>query len=450
MSVINTQAVIAVNRFGLGARGDELAQASKNPKAWLKQQLQPIVFTNKLMSSNEMFVELAKLGEARKAAKKSTNADEEFKKNSKDRKKFLTKSYRALSTDTFKEALNSNNSLSWRLLDFFSNHFSVTASGPVMGAISATLEREAIAPNLLGNFDEMLLAVSKHPAMLIFLNNERSFGPNSRIGKKGKGLNENLAREILELHTLGVDGGYKQADVIELAKGITGWSVANPRKDDSVGFIYRAAGKEPGNRMLLGKTYKQNNMAQGEAMLKDLGNHPKTAQYVCTKLVKHFISDKPSPDLVQKLVSTWQKSGGNIKQVMTTLIDSDWSWQADSQKFKTPREFVMSSLRAVGRKEIKHKELFFTLMTFGQQPMQAGSPAGYSDEQQDWDGANALMSKIDWVALLARKTKANAEKVMAKTLALTPEVSTYKAVVRAESRTQALALLLLSPEFLRR
>ena len=450
MSATSKHAVIAVNRFGLGAKGSELKQASKNPKAWLKLQLQPLKFDNKVMSSNEIFAELALLSEARKKAKTSKASKEEFEKNSQDRKRFAQKSYRGISTNTFVHGLNTDNSLAWRLLDFFSNHFSVTASGPVMTSIASTLEREAIAPNLMGNFDDMLLAVTKHPAMLIFLNNERSFGPNSRIGKKGKGLNENLAREILELHTLGVNGGYQQNDVVELAKGITGWSVANPRKENTVGFIFRTWGKEPGRRVLLGKSYKQNNIAQGEAMLKDLGNHPKTAHYVCSKLVKHFISDIPNPELVSLLVSAWQKSGGNIKAVMTALIDSDLSWQAEKQKFKTPREFVMSSLRALNRKDIKSKQLFFSLNTFGQQPMQAGSPAGYSDEQQDWDGANALMSKIDWISALIRKNKGNAENVMAQTLALTPNEHTYKSVIRAESRTQALALLLLSPEFLRR
>ncbi|TRX53952.1 DUF1800 family protein [Thalassomonas sp. M1454] len=450
MNATTPQAAIAVNRFGLGAKGDELAQANANPKAWLKQQLQPIKLSNSLYTSDYILTELAKYGEARRQAKKSKNAEAEFDKTNKERGKFLQNSYRGLSTDTFVAGLNSNNSVSWRLLDFFSNHFSVSASGPQMTAIASTLEREAIAPNLLGNFEDMLLAVTKHPAMIVYLNNERSFGPNSRIGKKGRGLNENLAREILELHTLGVDGGYQQQDVIELAKGITGWSIANPRKEDTVGFMYRSWGKEPGDRVLLGKAYKQEGMAQGEAMLKDLANHPKTANYVCSKLVKHFISDKPSPDLVNILVATWQKSGGNIKAVMNAMIDSDLAWQAQKQKFKTPREFVMSSLRAVGKKNIKPKELFFTLNTFGQQPMQAGSPAGYSDEQQDWDGANALMSKIDWVSLLARKSKANAEKVMQQTLNLKPSEHTYKSVVRAESRTQALALLLLSPEFLRR
>lgn len=456
MAITNSSAAIAANRFGLGAKPSELEYAEKKPKKWLTAQLTPVSFDQNLPNSNDLLQQLNDYQAIRKQNKKNKVSEEQDKKDKKIRSRFIQSTYRKVATDAFVQSINSDNSLAWRLLDFFSNHFSVTANGPVMTVIAATLEREAIADNLFGNFEDMLLAVSKHPAMLIYLNNERSFGPNSKLAtkskrpKKGIGLNENLAREILELHTLGVNGGYSQGDVIELAKGITGWSVANPKRDDDVGFTFRAWGKEPGSRVLLGKTYKQKGIKQGEAMLKDLATHPSTAKFVCSKLVKHFISDNPDPELVNILVKRWQKTGGNIKEVMQALINSDLAWLAQQQKFKTPREFVQSSLRALNIKSIQFKQLFFTLSTFGQQPFNAGSPAGFSDEQQDWDGANALMAKIDWIALLAKKHSANAETVLQDTLALQPTHHTYKSVIRAESRSQALALMLLSPEFLRR
>ncbi|WNC67968.1 DUF1800 domain-containing protein [Thalassotalea nanhaiensis] len=449
-------ATIATNRFGLGAKPGEIIQAEKDPKKWLSKQLTPVTFNQELPSSNELLQKLSEYQAIRKQNKNNKVSEEEDKKANKTRQRFIQSSYRKVATDSFVQSINSDNSVAWRLLDFFSNHFSVTANGAVMTAIAATLEREAIADNLFNRFEDMLLAVSKHPAMLIYLNNERSFGPNSKLAtksnkmKRGVGLNENLAREILELHTLGVNGGYKQEDVIELAKGITGWSVANVSRDDAVGFKYRDWGKEPGARVLLGKKYKQKGIKQGEAMLKDLANHPNTAKYVCSKLVKHFISDKPNPQLVETLVKRWQKTGGNIKEVMLALIYSEQAWSAEQVKFKTPREFLQSSFRALNVKTVNFQQLFFTLNTFGQQPFQAGSPAGYSDEQQDWNGGNALMSKIDWTTLLANKVKANAETVMNNTLALSSSSNTYKAVVRAESRKQALVMLLMSPEFLRR
>ncbi|WOH39455.1 DUF1800 domain-containing protein [Thalassotalea fonticola] len=458
MSTANTNATIAANRFGLGAKPGELVQAEKNPKKWLSAQLMPISFDQSLPTSNDVFKQLSEFNLAYKK-KKNKSDTEQFKKAKKDRARFIKSTYQKLATDAFVQSINSDSSLTWRLLDFFSNHFSVSADGKMMPAIGPTLEREAIANNLFNRFEDMLLAVSKHPAMLIYLNNERSFGPNSKLAlnskknknnKKGIGLNENLAREILELHTLGVNGGYSQNDVIELAKGITGWSIANPNKDDGVGFTYRAWGKEPGKRTLLGKTYNQKGIKQGEAMLKDLANHPNTAKFVCSKLVKHFVSDSPDPQLVDILVKRWQKTGGNIKEVMLALIHSEQAWSAEQKKFKTPREYLQSSFRALNIKSINFKQLFFTLNTFGQQPFKAGSPAGFSDEQQDWDGGNALMSKIDWTASLVSRVRANAETIMNDTLALPTSSITYKAVVRAESRKQALAMLLMSPEFLRR
>ena len=334
-------AVIAVNRFGLGAKPGELQAASADPKAWLKKGLMPITFKDNLPSSEAVMKAGVAYREMRKSEKNQKNKNKQNTMQAEDNtmmesmsalKKFPRESLRAFSISYVKHAVQSNNSISWRLLDFFSNHFSVSASGAAMAGLSATLEREAIAPNLLGNFEDMLLAVAQHPAMIIYLNNEQSAGANSRIGKKrGKDINENLAREILELHTLGVNGGYSQADVIELAKGITGWSLQNPKKDKKVGFKYANFMHEPGTRTLLGKTYSQQGMKQGESMLRDLANHPSTAQYLCYKLARHFIHDEPPKSLVDKLVTSWKKSSGNIKTVMNTLIDAEESWSIEKE-----------------------------------------------------------------------------------------------------------------------
>jgi len=359
---------------------------------------------------------------------------------------------RNMSADTLKQAIVSSNSVSWRLLDFFSNHFSVSAQGQLMVGLSATLEREAIAPHLLGNFEDMLLAVEQHPAMLIYLNNEKSFGPNSRMAKKHKkGLNENLAREIMELHTLGVDGGYNQADVIELAKGITGWSVKRPGKEHGEGFVFRAYGHEPGARKLLGKVYSQQGINQGKQMLRDLAMNPATAKYLCYKLAHHFVSQNPPVSLLNKMEATWLKTQGNIKAVMHSLFNADEAWLNTSQKYKAPREFVISTLRALSLNKFKDQALLSTLINLGQQPFNAGSPAGYSDDEQDWLGASALMARIDWTTMLSSyRKRLNAEKLMDLTLGKSISQLTYNSVMRAESRQQALTLLLMSPEFQRR
>lgn len=440
---------IAVNRFGYGARDDELAQAKADPKKWLSSQLQTIQFSDNQPNSDDIFVAHAKFQKQKKLMKQQ-------QKQAQDKNKMIKsaarKTYMKMSAASLKQAITSKHSVSWRLLDFFSNHFSVSTSGRLMVGLSPTLEREAIAPNLLGNFEELLLAVEQHPAMLIYLNNEKSFGANSRMAKKRKiGLNENLAREIMELHTLGVDGGYSQIDVIELAKGITGWSVKNTKKEHGTGFVFRVYGHEPGARILLGKKYAQRGIMQGQQMLRDLAMHPSTAKYVCTKIAHHFVSENPAQSLIEKMQKTWLNNQGNIKQVMLTLFDAEEAWLESPQKFKTPREFVISSYRAIAPNRINDRTLFNSLTNLGQMPFNAGSPAGFSDEESDWLGASALMARVEWSSLVSAQVKRiNAEQVMATALGSSISQNTYQMVMRAESRQQASTLLLMSPEFQRR
>jgi len=437
------KAAIAVNRFGYGARPGEVNEASKDPERWLINQLKPVQFSQSLPDSSEIATKIKALRKKIKKEKKSAESKSA-------ERKYYRETIRSLTADGITQAILSDNSINWRLLDFFSNHFSVTAQGKIK-ALAPTLEREAIAPNLYGNFEDLLLAVIQHPVMLLYLNNESSFGPQSRFGqKKNKGMNENLAREILELHTLGVNGGYLQQDVTELARAITGWGINNPKRNDGIGFFYRQYGHQPGRRVLLGKKYPDTGVKQGEHMLKDLARHPSTANYVCNKLAHHFISDEPDPVLVKKLVNTWTKTNGNIREVMISMIRAEESWHETSEKFKTPREFVISAYRAVGRKKLKPQNLLGSMTRLGQQPFNAGSPAGFSDEQKDWDGSSALMKRIDWSMLVSGQMKGNVKKLMTRTLSDAVSENTFNRVSRAESRKQAYTLLLMSPEFQRR
>jgi uncharacterized protein (DUF1800 family) len=344
--------------------------------------------------------------------------------------------------------LKTDNSFQFRLLDFFSNHFSVTAKGFAMKVLAPTLEREAIAENLDGHFYEMLIAVEQHPAMLIYLNNEKSTGPDSPIGKKNKrkGLNENLAREILELHTLGVDGGYTQQDVIELAKTITGWSVSNSNTKKE-GFVFKAEMHQPGKRNILGREYKGEGVLEGESVLRDLAKHPSTARYICSKLVRHFISDQPEPDLVDAMVKTWLKTEGHLKEVLTTLIQHPKAWSVEQQKFKTPREFFVSSHRACGHRTIDNKYLRESFKALGQAPFNAGSPAGYEDTRDAWDGSEALMTRIDWAEKFGSSVKKNAVEIASSALGKQLKPTTKQVLQTAESNQQALVLFLMSPEF---
>lgn len=433
--------IVAANRFGYGVLKNSNLKSQLSAKLWLKSGLIEPKFSDDLPSSIDIRQQLA----AYRALKKSKN-----KTLTKSQKNYHRKTYDTFIQDSLQQLVYSEHSIQWRLLDFFSNHFSVTAQNIPLTALSPTLEREAIAPNLFGLFEDMLVSVVQHPAMLLYLNNERSFGPNSKWGKRGKGLNENLAREILELHTLGVQGGYEQQDVLELAKGITGWSIANVAKAPDQGFVFYSKGHEPGKRVLLGKVYQAQGLEQGITMLKAVARHPSTRQHICRKLATHFISDQPSAELIQKLENTWSKTNGNIKAVMTTLIDAEESWSPSTEKFKSPRDFVLSTLRLLKPKKVNSRQFYQMLKQLGQAPFKAGSPAGYPDTEADWLGANALMTRIDLATTIAGRYKPNAEHLLSQSFADTVTEHTYLSVVRAESRHQAASLFLLSPEFQRR
>ncbi|WP_062270808.1 DUF1800 domain-containing protein [Endozoicomonas arenosclerae] len=267
-----------------------------------------------------------------------------------------------------------------------------------------------------------------------------------------KSLNENLAREILELHSLGVNGGYTLNDIQELAKAISGWSITRAA-DTRQGFKYRPNGHEPGTRTVLGKEYPQTGVDQGKAILRDLARHPATARLVCFKLARHFISDTPSESLVKALTDTWSKTRGNLHAVMTTLIQHSEAWQSTFEKYKTPREFLISTLRLANVSELPAQRVIRLLIHLGQKPFAAGSPAGYDDTADAWDGSGALLKRIDWVNQMSVRFKSaqfSPKQLLENYFGSLASDHTRLLVGGAESREMAAALFLMSPEFLRR
>ncbi len=356
----------------------------------------------------------------------------------------------------FLQAYNANSGFAERLVWFWSNHFCVsTAKGQEIEMTAGSFEREAIRPNVLGNFGVMLKSVEQHPAMLYFLDNQQSIGPNSKAGqKRGKGLNENLAREIMELHTLGVGSGYTQTDVTSLARIITGWTFLgrNAKNGEPGTFSFNANAHEPGTQKLLGKTYPQNDITQGEAALADLAVHPATAKHIAFKLARHFVSDVPPPALVDRLAQTFLKTAGDLKAVTTTLVDSDEAWGAPPTKLKTPQEFVLSSLRALDLQPDDPKPLLNALNNLGQPLWRPSGPNGFGDTADVWSSPEGIKVRLEVATLLTRKSKFQGNPNGLLTEVLSPNVSkeTVQAVARAESKQQALALLIMSPEFQRR
>lgn len=444
----NNRAIIAVNRFGLGATGKELSAAQNDPEKWLLQQLITPVFDKTLGDTDAAFNVIADLKSSKRRSRQRGVKGENIIKT------YVDPFRQRLIKDSLSLSVNADRPFAMRLLDFFSNHFSVSGSSQPLAILAPTLEREAIAPNLFGQFSDLLIAVEQHPAMLIYLNNEKSVGPNSVLGELSRGLNENLAREILELHTLGQGSGYTLDDIRQLALAISGWSVVTEKEDENPGFKFRNRGHEPGARQILGKTYSNNGLVQGQAIMRDLARHRKTAQLISYKLAQHLIADKPPKELVAAMTSTWVKTEGNIKAVVTTLVKHPKSWQTEAQKFKTPREFVVSAIRAVNNsQEVDQKNLKIALRgldMMGQKPFAAGSPAGYSQLNRDWVGSDALMKRIDWVNLLSKRSRQSPQSISSRIFDSQLSPSTVKLLAGVESRALGLALLLLSPEFQRR
>jgi len=429
--------VIAANRFGLGAHPNELKNASSDPVAYVMSQIAPISL-NTTDSSLSIALTLQRLRK---------DSSEESKNKA---RKFRQATYRQLSVGTLNSAIASSQPFMWRMLDFFSNHFSVTAQGPYLIPLSPTLEREAIAPNLLGKFSDMLLSVSRHPVMLSYLNNEKSFGKNSPLGKKGKGLNENLAREILELHTLGVNGGYTQSDVIALANGISGWGIQAPEKAEEGLFYFRKAGHEPTAQTLLGHSFNQEDEEQGEAMLRYIAALPATAKFISRKLVQHVVSDTPSPTLIKHVEKTWLDTDGDLKSVYHALVTHPHAWFDKLEKFKTPREFLISTCRGLGLSLLKEGFAMRSLIEMGQAPFKAGSPAGYEDSEDFWNSGYGLFARANWLSSLRISREIEIPELAGKLLGSMLSEHTRKLVSRAESRERAFALLFMSPEFMRR
>ena len=342
-----------------------------------------------------------------------------------------------------------------RLAMFWANHFAVaTSKSEECHILAGAFEREAIRPHVFGRFSDMLLAVETHPAMLAYLDNQQSIGPSSKANaNKKRGLNENLARETLELHTLGVNGGYTQTDVTTLAKIITGWTVA--RAEGKLGapgtFVFNAAAHEPGDQTLLGLTYADNGVGQGREALRDLARHPATAQHIATKLVRHFIADVPPPALVQTVSATFTKTDGDLSAVYRALLASDEAWNPALVKVRSPQEFMAALLRASGETP-KPNVILGTLTAMGQPFWAPAGPNGFADTADVWASSESLSMRMDVASMIARAVPPQVDPRRFVSDSLGPLLSseTLQAVSRAETRNQGFAIAYLSPEFQRR
>jgi uncharacterized protein (DUF1800 family) len=466
------QAEIAVLRFGLGAKPGDLAAAAGDPRAWLKAQIQgavPLASDSALARSDQIFAGLLAAREQRQQMKAAAAQTGDAQVANVIREAYQPH-YRAQVLARAQSAALTTRPFAERLVHFWSNHFAVSADKGVVFGLAGTLENEAIRPHVGGRFVDLLTAVEQHPAMIAFLDNQYSVGKDSvaalfasrRVdtglnpANRQLGINENLAREILELHTLGVNGGYSQADVTSFAQVITGWSIGGGKGRLAGGepgrFYFRENLHQPGAKVLLGKTYTEPGIRQGEAVLADLSRRPETARFIATKLVRHFIADDPPPAAVDRVARVFLKTGGDLPQVYAALIESPEAWQTDARKFKTPEDFAFSTWRSLNVSPSQPEEVVRTFELLGQRQYTPGSPAGWPDISKSWDGSDALMHRVLWASRVGAKYESGVEpsELAASSLGAYARPETLTALHRATSSGQAVALLLMSPEFQRR
>ena len=343
-----------------------------------------------------------------------------------------------------------------RWVAFWSNHFCVSISKSNLVHVSAgAFEREAIRPHALGRFVDMLVAVEQHPAMLHFLDNQNSIGPDSKAAKNRKaGLNENLAREILELHTMGVGSGYSQADVTALARVITGWSSvgAQGKLGEPGTFVFNANAHQPGPETVLGRVYAQTGVDQGQAALGDIAATPATAQHIARKLAKAFVADDPDPKLVAGLAKVFSDTGGDLSALAKALIMSPEAWAAPAGKIRNPWEWLVASNRALGQSPNDPGRALNALRLLGQPLWQPAGPNGFSDDTSAWLSPEGLKTRVEVAAQFAKQVKDVPNPVALTEAILGPGASadTRQTIARAETPEQAYALLILAPEFMRR
>jgi uncharacterized protein (DUF1800 family) len=460
------EASIALNRFGLGARPDE--RAPEDARRWLTGQFDrfdprpaPIVAAPDSGAAVAAYVAGRR---QRKAARSAAAADPAAAMAA---RKAAQQAERQAYVDSvgarMAAALVTPAPFVERMVWFWANHFAVSTDKGAIAGLAGPFEFEAIRPHVLGTFGQMLNAVERHPAMLLYLDQAQSIGPDSRLGsridargRRKAGLNENLGREIMELHTLGVRTGYTQADVTEFARALTGWTVAGLGRGQGLGrpgsFAFAERLHEPGTRTIRGKRYPQDGEKQAQAVLDDLAASPATATHIATKLARHFAGDAPPQPLVDRLEAAFLKTGGDLPSLYRVLIDSPEVWAPAPAKFKTPWEWSVSSLRALGAQAVPGRQVTGLLTQLGQPVWKPGSPAGYDDIAASWAGPDAILRRVEAAQRLAgRAREALDARRLAETLypaAVTPATATQLA--RAESPAQALALLLVAPESMRR
>ena len=418
----------ALNRFGLGARRGERRNIG-DAREWLRSQLDGGAPSLAPPSG----ITPTAVGEALRAIRMAGQGDEQERRQARRR---VVEMSQAEMHAALTARVTSERPFVERLVAFWSNHLCVsTGSKIIVAPLAGSYERDVIRAHALGRFEDMVLASAKHPAMLVYLDNFQSVGPTSRgarAGQRGngqrRGLNENYARELLELHTLGVNGGYTQQDVQELAKVLTGWTVnglggpgarlqqANQLRrrgargqrapvrrdpDGPIEFAFQDLLHEPGSKTVLKQRYSEGGVSEGEHVIRALCRHPSTAQFVATKLVTHFVSDEPPAAAVERVARVFRSTDGDLKAVSRALVDEPEAWRADARKFRTPQDWFVAVLRGLGASDATPNAPV-VLRQLRQPVWSPAAPKGFGDGLQEWADPDSLLNRGELARTLSK------------------------------------------------
>lgn len=474
-------AAMALTRFGLGARPGERVAIGSDARGWLLSQIGPGLTPRPegdFASPQERLAQFAAyrraVAEIMRPASAAMDMPAPAGMAETDDDNGIPVEIRQMARETvlrtleeyfasFRLACATPAGFAERWARFWWNHFAVSISKIAVAPVAGNYERDAIRAHAFGRFEDLLVAAASHPAMLLYLDQAQSVGPDSAVGRRRRetGLNENLAREILELHTVGSDAGYTQDDVTEFARALTGWSLRQPGVP---GALYRGAQDlahghafvpllhQPGARTVMGRRYAAGGREQGLAILADLAAHPATGRRLARKLAIHFHSDDPPDSLIQALARAWADSGGRLDVVARALVDAPEMWAEPAAKLKTPEEFMISSYRALDLVPNRLEPLIPGFQVLGQRPWSPPSPEGWPDEAAAWAAPDAVVKRLVWAQRFAEAVVRDQSPVELAEAALGGRLGprTATAVARAEDRPEAVALLLMSPEFQRR
>lgn len=395
----------ALNRFGMGARPGETARLG-DPRGWLEAQLTGPAEPPGEPLSRPADV-WARIGRYRQA---QVDRDREAARSAAEA---LGQVYRTEARAALTARLRSDRPFVERLVAFWSDHLCVSVEGKrLVAPLAGLYEREVVRPHVLGRFEDMVVASARHPAMLLYLDNFRSLGPDSPVARRAgrrrdmdPGLNENYARELMELHTVGVDGGYHQNDVEELARVLTGWGVlgvqARMPAGARPGFRFRPGVHQPGEKTVLGIRYGEGE-AEGERAIRDLCRHPSTAAFLARKLVTHFVADDPPRRAVDRVEKAFRDSGGDLGIVSGTLVELEDAWDPGLRKFRTPQDWLVAVLRALGARELPEPALG-VLQQLRQPLWSPPAPRGFGDLARTWADPDGLMNRAELARSVSRR-----------------------------------------------